>query len=134
MADAEFWHKVADERAAEITRLRAALAASELPCQYCTLSKEDWAKCASGFPGCARADDAMGCPHLGAGLEVSHYRTDNQKLREALEPFSKFAEDEPGRRDDEVWCGRYGRNGRKIVTYGDLRRARAALAEGNSNG
>lgn len=50
----------------ENTRLRAALANSELPCAYCTLSKEDWGKCQSGFPGCGRADDAEGCPGIGA--------------------------------------------------------------------
>lgn len=54
----------------ENARLRAALAQSDQPCAYCTLSKEDWLKCKSGFPGCARADDAMGCPELGARLEV----------------------------------------------------------------
>ena len=53
----------------ENTRLRAALANSDQPCIYCTLSKEDWAKCEHGFPGCSRADDAMGCPELGASLE-----------------------------------------------------------------
>lgn len=55
----------------ENTRLRAALANSELPCAYCTLSKEDWNKCQSGFPGCGRADDAMGCAGLGAVRELT---------------------------------------------------------------
>jgi transposase-like protein len=53
---------------AENNNLRAALAHSELPCAYCSLPVEDWGKCKSGFPGCARADDASGCPHLGDGL------------------------------------------------------------------
>lgn len=52
------------------TRLRAALAQSDQPCAYCTLPKEEWAKCQSGFPGCSRADDAMGCPELGARMEI----------------------------------------------------------------
>ncbi len=36
--------------AAENARLRAALAQSELPCVYCSLPREEWAKCSSGFP------------------------------------------------------------------------------------
>lgn len=48
------------------------------------------------------------------------------KLRKALEPFAQFADSEPGRRDDEVWYGRYGAT-KRVVTYGDLRRADAAL-------
>lgn len=52
------------------TRLRAALAQGPGNCVYCSLSKEDWAKCQSGFPGCARGDDAMGCPELGARQEA----------------------------------------------------------------
>jgi len=58
----------------ENERLRAALAQSDQPCAYCTLSVEDWNKCQSGFPGCARADDAMGCPELGASLELQENR------------------------------------------------------------
>lgn len=54
---------------AENTRLRAALAQSSGACVYCSLPKEQWAACQSGFPGCARADDAMGCPELGARME-----------------------------------------------------------------
>jgi hypothetical protein len=66
----------------ENTRLRAALANSELPCVYCTLPAGEIAKCASGFPGCARADDATGCPHLGAGYILELTR---KRLREILE-------------------------------------------------
>lgn len=51
---------------AENDRLRAALAQSDQPCAYCSLPQDEWAKCQNGFPGCARADDAMGCPELGA--------------------------------------------------------------------
>jgi hypothetical protein len=54
----------------ENIRLRAALANSNGACVYCTLPKEQWAECRSGFPGCARADDVMGCPELGAALEL----------------------------------------------------------------
>lgn len=58
------------EATAENNRLRAALASSKDPCVYCQLPKDEMAKCRSGFPGCARADDLMGCPELGAALEV----------------------------------------------------------------
>ncbi len=54
----------------ENIRLRAALANSNGACVYCTLPREQWAECRSGFPGCARADDVMGCPELGAALEL----------------------------------------------------------------
>lgn len=68
----------------ENTRLRAALAQSDQPCAYCSLSREDWLKCQHGFPGCARADDAAGCPELGAMLLVSDLRKERVQLREAL--------------------------------------------------
>jgi hypothetical protein len=55
----------------ENVRLRAALAMSDQPCVYCSLSKEDWGKCANGFPGCDRGDDAMGCPELGAAMRLA---------------------------------------------------------------
>lgn len=35
---------------AENTRIRAALAQSELPCVYCSLPANEWSKCSSGFP------------------------------------------------------------------------------------
>lgn len=43
--------------AAENDRMRALLAYGSDPCVYCGLPKDDMAKCASGFPGCGRADD-----------------------------------------------------------------------------
>ncbi len=49
--------KQLDELTEENTALRKILADSELPCVHCDLSKEDWNRCAHGFPGCARADD-----------------------------------------------------------------------------
>lgn len=74
---------VADLRA-ENARLRAALAQSDQPCAYCSLPAVEWAQCASGFPGCDRADDAMGCPELGAALERDQLRTLLNKYREAV--------------------------------------------------
>lgn len=64
-----------EEVVAENTRLRAALAMSERPCAYCSLPADEWAKCASGFPGCARADDANGCPELGASMTSDVMKT-----------------------------------------------------------
>jgi hypothetical protein len=43
----------------ENTILRGIIAYSELPCVYCGLSKDDMSRCASGFPGCGRADDML---------------------------------------------------------------------------
>jgi len=39
--------------------LRALIANGSDDCIYCGLSKSDMGKCASGFPGCGRADDMM---------------------------------------------------------------------------
>ncbi|MCU0909769.1 MAG: hypothetical protein MUE98_00045 [Rhodobacteraceae bacterium] len=75
----------AEEANAEIARLRAALAHSDQPCAYCTLPANEWGKCKSGFPGCARSDDAMGCPELGAALQCVHLEEEIERLRAALE-------------------------------------------------
>lgn len=54
----------------ENERLRAALAQSELPCAYCSRSREEWSRCDHGFPGCPRADDANGCPMLWEAMSL----------------------------------------------------------------
>lgn len=54
----------------EITRLRAALANSKDACVYCQLPAERIGECRFGFPGCARADDQVGCPEFGAGYHL----------------------------------------------------------------
>lgn len=147
------------EARAENERLRAALAQSDLPCAYCSLPKDEWAKCASGFPGCDRADDAMGCPELGARLSIeSATRQRDEALaalnasEEALKPFvTEFDE----RR--EAYIRRYPRNlgvgaanfdampdewkmENSTFTMGQYRRARSVLensktrlADANSN-
>ena len=69
---------------AESVRLRAALANSQGACVYCSLPRDEWSKCKSGFPGCARADDAVGCPELGARMEVDELKLENARVREAL--------------------------------------------------
>lgn len=74
---------------AENTRLRAALALSDQPCAYCSLPADEWAKCESGFPGCARGDDAMGCPELGARMELSAAHASAERMRVALTPSAE---------------------------------------------
>lgn len=69
---------------AENTRLRAALAMSDRACTYCSLPADEWGKCEHGFPGCARSDDASGCPELGAAFELEAARAEIARLREAL--------------------------------------------------
>lgn len=69
---------------AENTRLRAALAQSKGACVYCSLPAEEWARCQSGFPGCARGDDALGCPELGARMEADGLRARVAELEAAL--------------------------------------------------
>lgn len=78
-----------NEATAENTGLRAALASSKDPCLYCQLPKGEMAKCRSGFPGCARADDLMGCPELGALLEANRLKSElteaNHRIRRLIE-------------------------------------------------
>lgn len=82
------------EATAENTRLRAALATSKDPCAYCQLSKDEMAKCRSGFPGCARADDLMGCPELGASFhaeELQRELTEAQhRIRALIEERDRY--------------------------------------------
>lgn len=52
----------------ENTHFRASLAMSKDPCVYCQLPAEEMSKCRSGFPGCGRMDDKMGCPEFGASM------------------------------------------------------------------
>jgi hypothetical protein len=66
----------------ENIRLRAALAMSKDPCVYCQYPLEEMAKCPSGFPGCARADDMMGCPEMGAAATLHTLRGDLKQITE----------------------------------------------------
>jgi hypothetical protein len=77
------------EATAENTRLRAALANSKDPCAYCSLPKNEWSKCVKGFPGCDRADDAMGCPELGARLEADEATARVERAEAALAEFER---------------------------------------------
>ena len=75
-----------DEARDENTRLRAAIANGGGACVYCSLPADKWVECKSGFPGCARADDALGCAELGARLELAEARAAMASARnDALE-------------------------------------------------
>ena len=62
----------------ENDHMRAALANGPGPCRYCALPRAKWQECSAGFPGCARGDDAVLCPHVGAALgsdrDAARYR------------------------------------------------------------
>ena len=108
----------------ENDRLRAALANSDQPCAYCSLPADEWGKCQHGFPGCARADDAMGCPHLGASLEVDRLNARIAVLREALVEIERgrfLGGSNPADEDPMGWDISLLRYHRKL--------ARAALSE-----
>lgn len=92
-----------DEARKENDRFRAGTANGSGPCAYCNLSREDWTKCRSGFPGCDRADDAMLCPHFGgemeandradtATAEVAALRTEVEALKAALKEIAEHPE------------------------------------------
>ena len=80
----------------ENKRLRAALAQSDQPCAYCSLPADEWAKCESGFPGCDRADDAMGCPELGARFALDTAERQLAEARAALGAIRSSLPDDPG--------------------------------------
>ncbi|WP_197689302.1 hypothetical protein [Bradyrhizobium erythrophlei] len=77
------------ETEAENVRLRAALARSKDPCVYCSLPAEELFKCNSGFPGCSRADDVMGCPELGAMLRAEEAETEVKRLTPYVDAFRR---------------------------------------------
>ena len=76
------------ELEAENTHLRAALATSKSPCVYCQLPADEMAQCRSGFPGCARMDDVMGCPEFGAMMCLSDAQADATRWRSAAEELA----------------------------------------------
>lgn len=63
---------------------------------------------------------------------IHELEADNKLLREALRPFAEETEDDPRElhgEDNELWLPRYS-----DLTWGDFRRARAALSEGERDG
>jgi len=81
----------------ENKRLRAALAHSDQPCAYCSLPYKEFAQCSHGFPGCSRADDMLGCPHLMASIELADLKVELAALK-AAQPQPQHLErpDGPG--------------------------------------
>lgn len=88
--------------AAENTRLRAALAQSKSPCAYCQLPAEEMARCRSGFPGCARADDMAGCPEFGASMEAHLLREQLAAARADTERLDWLEAQAQRGKDDET--------------------------------
>ena len=91
------WNTRADatriaELETENTHLRAALATSKSPCAYCQLPADEMAKCRSGFPGCARMDDMLGCPEFGAMMALSETKAEAARWREVAGELAGIAE------------------------------------------
>jgi len=84
LSDAEAIEKELIETQSENTRLRAAIAQGTSACIYCSLQKAEWSKCKSGFPGCARGDDAMGCPELGASYYLSEMEGNRNEWKKVV--------------------------------------------------
>ncbi len=61
--------------------LRAALTQSDQPCTYCSLPRDEWTRCEHDFPGCARVDDANGCPMLWEAMSLHQKLEDMERLR-----------------------------------------------------
>lgn len=57
------WRVKCEILSAENEKLRVLLATSNANCAFCGLPAAEMAKCASGFPGCSRADDMILCVH-----------------------------------------------------------------------
>lgn len=71
--------------------LRALLGNSALPCQYCGLPAEDQAKCASGFPGCSRADDQALSQHFADGYLAACARAELAAAKETIAGLERDA-------------------------------------------
>jgi hypothetical protein len=75
-------------RKAENAAMRGLLATAEIPCVYCGLPKDDWAKCASGFPGCARMGDAQNAP--GYEEKLNEHMKEHEALNQPkIEPVAQ---------------------------------------------
>ena len=141
---------IVSPQAAELARLRAEndklrglLAKGGKDCAYCGLPAEDIARCASGFPGCARMDDIMQAGVADenkalqeqsetALMDAQALRDGRAELVEALEPFGCAADDLDKYADDkhEIWESPAAMG----ITAGHLRAARALLARVKGDG
>ena len=74
--------------AKENDTLRGLLGNSAKPCPYCGLAAEDQAKCASGFPGCARADDQMLSKHFADVYRAERAEAERDALKRHAEAMA----------------------------------------------
>jgi hypothetical protein len=66
--------------------LRGVVGNGNYACVYCGLSREDMAKCPSGFPGCARADDILCAPPCAGCIRLAEVRRETlAKARDWLQ-------------------------------------------------
>ena len=83
--------------------LRAMIAKGPMDCVYCGLPAADMNKCASGFPGCGRADDMMADPRpeppAPAQAEASGTKKPSAMTKKWCENMAKLEG------DDEVGAG-----------------------------
>lgn len=71
--------------------LRALTSNSDKACVYCGLGSEEQHRCASGFPGCARADDQQLCRCIFEGMRADEYEqrwNNTQALRSRLKELT----------------------------------------------
>ena len=79
--------------------MRLRLAESDKDCVYCQLPKSETARCSSGFPGCARADDLFHCDELTRRDERMKREGAAQGIEQAREMMSMA---ESGEEADEM--------------------------------
>jgi DNA repair exonuclease SbcCD ATPase subunit len=110
-----------DERLQEAQKendqLRSLLSTSKADCAYCGLPANRMAECASGFPGCARADDMLcsATPTRDDLLdELTEARAEAARLREALEPFAARVKQYP----PWMWTAMVEREKQGVVSGG----------------
>lgn len=81
-------YEAAEKRIADLARendrLCALLGSSAKDCMYCGLPATEQAKCARGFPGCARADDQMLSAQFADGWRAEQAEQQLADQRRAL--------------------------------------------------
>jgi hypothetical protein len=65
--------------------LRAHSGTSAKACVYCGLGADEQGKCASGFPGCDRADDQQLCRNAFVAMERDDLLEANEELQHAID-------------------------------------------------
>ena len=88
------WKAKYEALSAENDKLRVLLAASNANCALCGLPAAEMAKCASGFPGCSRADDMLLCAHPTR----QDLLEENERLRKAQQTVQRESEQSTGQK------------------------------------